>query len=73
MHGIGERVPSLYDHPKLIDPAIGTVLSQWPELKTGQQVSSIIWSKRPEPFVLDEDKSRFAVANGLDVTIIEIV
>lgn len=69
------HVLSLYRHPKLIDVSTGTVLHVWTELRSGLQNSSIIWVLKedgmPPPMALDPAGSRFAIANGDTVTIIE--
>lgn len=72
VHRLGDRILSLYEHPKLIDPASLTVIAEWPELKSGHQISSIIWKQQPEPFALDELNNRFAVAHGTDITVVEL-
>jgi hypothetical protein len=57
-------VVGFFEHPKLIDVATGRVLCRWPDLKTGQQASSIIWHKAlPPPLALDpalSDKTVFS-------------
>lgn len=72
LHRLGDRVLSLYDHPKLIEPGSATVIAEWPELKSGQQISSIVWKQQFQPFALDEANSRFAVANGPDIVVVEV-
>lgn len=72
VHRLGEQLVSLYGHPKLIDPRTLSVVAEWPELKSGLQTSSILWTQQPEPFALDEANRRFAVANGADITVVEV-
>jgi hypothetical protein len=42
IHPLSGYLLALFGHPKLIDPASGQVVEQWPELSTGRQKSSIL-------------------------------
>lgn len=72
VHGLGDQIVGLYRHPKLIEPGSPTVVTEWPELKSGEQTSSIIGKQQPPPFALDQANRRFAVANGPDITVVEV-
>jgi hypothetical protein len=66
-------VVGFFDHPKLIEVSTGRVLCRWPELKTGQQASSIMWHKPlPPPLALDANSGRFAVADEKHITVITL-
>ena len=68
-----DHVVGFFDHPKLIEIATGRVLYRWPELKTGQQNSSILWHKPlPPPLALDSSGGRFAVADEKQITIVTL-
>lgn len=68
------RVLALYGHAKLLDPGTGDLVSEWPELITGTQDSSIRPpGAAPVPAVsADSPGKRFAVAHGNDVTIVDV-
>jgi hypothetical protein len=67
------HVVGFFDHPKLIEIATGRVLHRWPELKTGQQNSSILWHiPLPPPLALDSPGGRFAVADEKQITIVTL-
>ena len=66
-------VVGFFEHPKLIEVATGQVLCRWPDLKTGQQNSSIMWHKPlPPPIALDPSKGRFAVADEKHITVVTL-
>jgi hypothetical protein len=73
MHELNGKVLSLFGHPKLIDLVSGQIVSEWPEIDTGRQDSSI----RPHdgarlPAVaIDSPGRRFAVAEGKDAVIVD--
>lgn len=68
-------VLSLYRHPKLIDLSTGKVVHVWTDLRSGLQDNSIFWGldddAKPPPMAFDPATSRFAIANGDTVTVIE--
>jgi hypothetical protein len=73
LHAIGGHVLALYEHPRLLDPVTGAVLDTWPGLATGTQTSSILLNQQPLPAVaVDAAHSRFAVASGNNVTVIQL-
>jgi hypothetical protein len=58
-----DRVLAMYDHPKLIELASGKVIDEWPQIRSGAQVSSISReSKSPPPMALDAARRRAAFA-----------
>lgn len=66
-----QHVVGFFDHPKLIDLETGRVKCRWPELKTGEQASSIIYHKPlPPPIALDSASGRFAVADGKQIVVV---
>jgi hypothetical protein len=68
-----DHVVGFFDHPKLIEIATGRVLYRWPELKTGEQNSGILWHKPlPPPLALDSSGGRFAVADEKQITIVTL-
>ena len=71
---VGSRhVVGFYDHPKLIVVDTGQVVCEWPDVNSGQQLSSILWHKPlPPPIALDPKTGRFAVAGEEGITIITL-
>jgi hypothetical protein len=71
---VGEDfVIGFYEHPKLIEVTTGKVVMRWPEIESGTQNSSIIWSNTTlPPIALDPQHQRFAVASAEAITVIEL-
>jgi hypothetical protein len=71
---VGEDfVIGFYEHPKLIEVATGKVVMRWPDIASGTQNNSIIWSNMPlPPIALDPQHQRFAVASPDAITVIEL-
>jgi hypothetical protein len=66
-------VIGFFDFPKLIEVTSGRVLWRWPELKTGQQASSILWHRPlPPPIALDPTSGRFAVADDKQIVAVTL-
>jgi hypothetical protein len=63
---------SLWNHPKLIDLASGKQIRAWPAIRTGEQVSSILFETRVPPMALDATGRRFAVADDVGITVLDI-
>jgi hypothetical protein len=62
-----------YEHPGLLNPVTGAVMEAWPDLASGTQASSILLSEQPlPPVAVDAANSRFAVASGNAVTMIQL-
>ncbi len=62
-----------YEYPKLFDLQTGAVVQSWPDIRTGKQMSSIIWHMDPvPPIALDSINGRFAVANESEITVIQL-
>jgi hypothetical protein len=73
MHRLGRFVLSLFDHPKLLDPATGRIDREWPEVSTGRQDGGLISQDQELPAIaIDEAGMRFAVAEGSDAVMIDI-
>jgi hypothetical protein len=61
-----EHAVGFFDHPKLIEISTGRVVYRWPELKTGQQASSIMWHKPlPSPSTRSRDVLRWLARSKL--------
>lgn len=62
-----------YEHPKLFEIASGKVVSEWPDLNSGEQSSSMIRvENRPPPTALDAKANRFAIAQPDAITVIQL-
>lgn len=73
LHAIGGLVLALYEHARLLDPATGGVIDEWPGLATGTQTSSILMNEQPlPPVAVDAANRRFAVASGNVATVIQL-
>jgi hypothetical protein len=58
------QVVTFYKYPRLIDLATGAVIQAWPELPSGNAVSSIVQNRLVQPaLALDAKNSRFALAS----------
>ena len=68
----GDWVLSLYDHPKLLDPMTGSVLDEWPEIRTGTQTGSIHPSESLPPVAVDATRDRFAVGGEEEIVVVEV-
>jgi hypothetical protein len=72
---LGDAALSLYEHPKLVDLRTGAITAQWPDLRTGRQMSSITWrlqDDRTPPLAVDSARLRFALADDAGVTVIQV-
>ena len=69
-----DHVVAFYQHPRLINWHTGEVVASWPDINTGKQNSSILWHHDAPPPVmaLDPVRSRFAVAEKDQITVIEL-
>jgi hypothetical protein len=68
-----EHLVGFSEHPKLIEISTGKVIYRWPELKSGNQNSSIIHHLGKLPYLaLDPARNRFAVADDKEITVIEL-
>jgi hypothetical protein len=72
LHPLADKVLSLYDHPRILDPYTGIVDEEWPELLTGRQVSSILHQETVPPVTVDSEHSRFAVLHEDVVTVVDV-
>ncbi len=70
---IGDCVLGFYEHPKLVEVASGEIVARWLDLKTGNQNGSIGRNlDQLPPLALDPAKKRFAMADGEQITIIQL-
>jgi hypothetical protein len=68
-----EHLIGFFEHPKLIEISTGKVIQRWPELRSGNQNSSIIHHLEKLPLLaLDPTRNRFAVADKKEITVIEL-
>jgi hypothetical protein len=68
-----DHVLTFHQHPRLISLVDGSVAREWPDLPTGQQVSSISWNVDPAPpLALDPHGSRFAVRRGDEIVVVSL-
>jgi hypothetical protein len=72
MHEFGGNLLSLYEHPRLVEVATGTVTKEWPDLSTGRQLGSILPKEPVPPVAVDSEHLRFAVLDGEEVIVIEV-
>lgn len=49
----------------------GETVTQWEDLDTGTQVSSIIWNTNLPPLAIDVKRHRFAVAGSDNITVVQ--
>ncbi|MFM9844007.1 MAG: hypothetical protein ACKVOI_13665 [Dongiaceae bacterium] len=71
---VGERhAVSFYRHPKVIELSTGKVVQRWPDLNSGEQLSSIIRHQElSPPIAMDARNRRFAIASDDGVTVIQV-
>lgn len=67
-----ESVVTFFEHRRLRDIATGKVLSEWPELPTGNQRGSIFRGETTPPMALDGMNRRFAIADDKGITVIQL-
>ncbi|WP_139806334.1 hypothetical protein [Deinococcus hopiensis] len=73
IHAVQGGILALHHHPRLYNASTGVLITQWPDLKTGEQQSSIIRHiGRPPPFAMDTARSRFAVGTEEGVTVLSL-
>ena len=72
---LGREVLGFYEHPTLVDSETGVVLAEWPDLKTGLELSSFCANRMggSPPLALDPQHARFAVADATGITVVELV
>lgn len=62
-----------YEHPKLFQISTGKVIQRWEHLTTGKHTGSISWHlDKLAVFAVDPIHSRFAVADGQGITVVEL-
>jgi len=63
----------MHHHPRLLSTRDGSVVCEWPHLKTGQQTSSIIHHLDVIPvFAKHPRLPRFAVVDGEKITVVTV-
>lgn len=68
----GSRVMSLHGHPKLLDPATGAVIAEWPDVETSAKQASY-GSHVPTPVAaLHPDGTRLAIAEPDAIAVITL-
>lgn len=67
-----DHVLSFFQHPRLISLRSGRVVHEWPDLATGELISSIVWDRRSPAIALDAARARFAVADGNAVEVVTL-
>jgi hypothetical protein len=72
---VAGAILALRGHPRLYDPADGSLLAEWPDLPTGEADSSIVWDRSfsgPVRVAVHPSQPRFAVTDGRRVTVITL-
>jgi hypothetical protein len=73
MVGCGDRVITLYGHPRLVDPATGAVVAEWPDIDAGTKEGSYGVTHVPTPVtVLHPDRTRLAIAQPDHIAVIHL-
>ena len=73
MMPIGENhAVCFFKHPRIVDLDSGKTITQWDDLDTGTQTSSIIWNAKLPALATDAENRRFAVAGANEITVIQI-
>lgn len=70
---IADGILALYDHPRFYNARTGDLVREWPDLRTGQAASSIVWDNSfsgPARIAVDEPGRRFAVTNGQKIIVV---
>lgn len=68
-----EHTVGFYGHPRLFENRSGKVVHEWPELKSGQQNSTIIHHvEKIPPLALDPTRKRFVIAEEKQITVIQL-
>jgi hypothetical protein len=69
----GEHLVTLHHHPRLVDPATGRVLAEWPEVPSGSWTYCFGVNHVPTPVAaLHPDGTRLALATPGAITVIEL-
>jgi len=67
-----DHVVSFYQHPKVYHLPTGRLIASWPEIRSGQDSSSIIHHLEKAPAIArDRQNQRFAVANGKEIVVVQ--
>jgi hypothetical protein len=69
----GDRIVSLYGHPRLVDPVTGEVVAEWPQVDTGRRSGSFGVTHVPTPTAaVHPDGTRLAVAQPDHLAVIQL-
>jgi hypothetical protein len=69
----GNHVVALHGHPRLMDPATGTVIAEWPDIAVSVKSDSYGVTHVPTPVVaLHPDQQRLAVAQPDHIAVIRL-
>jgi hypothetical protein len=73
--GVGDNhVLGLFDHPRLIELANGSLVEQWPHINSGKQNSSILLAQEFVPSIAwDHVGQRCAIGNSEGITVLEFL
>ncbi len=66
------HVVTFFETPRLIAVRTGRIVHEWPQLRTGEDVSSIVWRRRSPPLALDPTRRRFAVASDDAIEVVTL-
>ncbi|MRH91531.1 hypothetical protein GFY24_29515 [Nocardia sp. SYP-A9097] len=73
MIACGERIVSLYGHPRLIDPTSGRTLIEWPDVDAGRKSGSYGVTHVPTPVaVAHPDGTRLAIAQTDHIAVLKL-
>ncbi|MCU1644805.1 MAG: hypothetical protein JWN03_5080 [Nocardia sp.] len=73
MIACGERIVSLYGHPRLIDPISGRTLLEWPDVDAGTKDRSYGVTHIPTPVAIAHpDGTRLAIAQTDHISILKL-
>ncbi len=70
---VADRLLCLYGHPRLLDPATGTVLTEWPQVNSGARNGSYGVQHRPTPITaIHPDGDRIAIVQPDGIAILHL-
>lgn len=74
IHRFGEWILALFDHPRVIDPVTGELVAAWLDIRTGEQIGSLLPADGTAvpPIAVDSDRRRFAVADGEEIVVVQL-
>ncbi|MFD7846674.1 hypothetical protein ACFV4K_27520 [Nocardia sp. NPDC059764] len=73
MIACGKHIVSLYGHPRLIDPASGETIAEWPDIDAGTKDRSYGVTRKPTPVTAAHpDGTRLAIAQTDHIAILNL-